>query len=289
MTRFVVLAGSGLFWALMMFALVRREVLPFLAYQSAPTYRTRLKDLVQPELVKAVITAANTQVGTLESLGEPQPDGSFRIRTRMRLKARLPSAREDLGGEIPVRLKSESIVDALYRISRVTSDIDGGLFSATVHGARRREHLDVTYEFRIGGQRLAGGAQTIDFPADAMIGDLFQPFTGGGGLFVGKKWKIPTISPDPTGFRLKSLYAAVTDRENIEWNGAMVATYRVEIRTEPTEEMRPTHIVWCRDDGLAIVQQMTYLSLVYDVRLESRETLTLRNAHFWNRAYERDR
>lgn len=289
MTRFVVLAGSGLFWALMMFALVRREVLPYLAYQSAPTYRSRLRNLTKPELVKAVITAANTPVGLLESLGEAQADGTFRIRTRMSMKARLAAAREGSSGEIPVRMKSETIVDALYRVSRVTFEIDGGIFSVSVLGARRGQLMDVSYEFRIGDRRLTGGTQTIEFPTDAMVGDLFQPFPGGAGLFVGKKWKIPTVSPDAMGFRLKSLYAAVTDREKIEWQGAMVEAFRVEIRTEPTEEMRPTHIVWCRDDGLAIVQQMTYLSLVYDLRLESRQSLKYRDALMWNRAYERDR
>jgi len=284
MTRFAVLAGSGLFWALMMFALVRREVLPYLAYQSAPTYRSRLRNLSKPELVKAVINAANTPVGTLESLGEPHSDGTFRIRTRMSMKARMSA-----GGEIPVRMKSETIVDALYRVSRVTFEMDGGIFSVSVLGSRRGELMDVSYEFRIGERRLTGATQTIEFPTDAMVGDLFQPFPGGGGLFVGKKWRIPTVSPDAMGFRLKSLYAAVTDREKIEWQGAMVDTFRVEIRTEPTEEMRPTHIVWCRDDGLAIVQQMTYLSLVYDLRLESLQSLKYRDAHLWNRAYERDR
>ena len=289
MTRFAVLAGSGLFWALMMFALVRREVLPYLAYQSAPTYRSRLKGLLKPELTKAVINAANTPVGSIESLVEPHSDGTFRIRSRMRMKARLSAAREGSSGEIPVRMKSEAIVDALYRVSRVTFEIDGGIFSVSVLGARRGQLMDVAYEFRIGDRRLTGGTQTIEFPSDAMIGDLFQPFPGGGGLFVGKKWKIPTVSPDAMGFRLKSLYAAVTDRERVEWQGAMVDTYRVEIRSEPTEEMRPTHIVWCRDDGLALVQQMTYLSLVYDVRLESRETLRWRNTLLWNRDYEHDR
>lgn len=287
MTRLLVLGGTGLFWAVMMVALVRREVLPYFDYQAPPSYRGLLKELRAPELTTAEIRAAGTKVGSLESLAEPQIDGTFRIRTQLTMDARVQGprdaeTRETGTSKISLSLKSDTRVDALYRLTRLSCDLDIGFGLATIRADRDKEDLKITHEVRLGKQRIAGGTQNVEFPREGMIGDLFQPFPGGGPLHVGKKWKIPTISADLTGPRLAWLYAAVTDRETITWNEKPVNTYRVEIRTEPTEEKRPTHISWCQDDGVALVQQMTYLSLVYEIVLVSRRSISRGEAHGWN-------
>src|SRR5262245_202989 len=263
MSRLVVLAGTGLAWIVMMTVLVRREVLPYFLYQPPPSYRDVLANLRDAELTKGEIQAAGAKVGELESLAERLPDGTCRIRTVISLKALIPAA----GGrfdEQPLRLMSTTNVDALYRLQVTWCELDLGWGVATIQGTREGDRLKVRLNVGQGGQVLGGMTQTLELPKEGMIGDLFQPFPGGGNLFVGKKWKIPTMAADLTGPKLGWLYAAVTDRESIEWGGKRsVETYRVEIRTEPTEEKRPTHISWIRDDGIALRQQFTFQSLVY--------------------------
>ncbi len=289
MTRLLILGASGLFWAAMMVALFRREVLPYFDYQAPPSYRDVLKDLAVAELTKGEIQAAGVRVGEVETMAERLFDGTFRLRTRAALKARIlgsgaPDARERATDTLMIRLKSETIVDALYRLNRTWCEIDVGFGAVTILANRDGEKLNVKLNFGQGNRILGAMSQTVDVPKEGMIGDLFQPFPGGGSLYVGKKWKIPTMSADLTGPKLGWLYAAVTDREKIEWNGIKdVDTFRVEIRTEPTEEKRPTHISWCRDDGIALKQQFTFQSLVYEIVFLSRVSRSRGEAIGWGR------
>lgn len=288
MTRFLVLIGSGLAWAVMMAALIRTEVLPYFEYQAPPSYGDQLRNLKSPEITRGEILAAGVKVGEIETLAERLLEGGrSRLRTRAGLKARVLSTGDRATDEIPIQLLSETLVDSLYRLEHTRCAINLGFGLARIDGTRREDQLDVVFSVSAGDRVLSTTKQTVDFPKEGMIGDLFQPFPGGGALFVGKKWKIPTMTADLTGPRLGWLYAAVTERETITWQEGPVDTLRVEIRTEPTEEKRPTHISWCREDGTALRQQFTFQSLVYDIVFVSRTPMTRADAYAWGRQHFR--
>jgi hypothetical protein len=285
MSRFLILGGSGLLWIVMMAALVRQEVLPYFEYQAPPSYRDLLKDLRVAELTRGEIQAAGVKVGDIESMAERLFDGNSRIRSRASMEARILGGGEKATDKMMLGLKTETIVDALYRLQRTSCEIDLGFGVARIQGTREGDYLNARLEF-IQGKRILGGVkQRVELPREGRIGDLFQPFPGGGSLFVGKKWKIPTMTADMTGPKMGWLYAAVTERETILWNEKPVDTHRVEIRTEPTEEKRPTHISWCRDDGTALKQQMTFQSLVYEIVFISREPRSRGEAIGWGRKH----
>jgi hypothetical protein len=285
MTRFFILGASGLLWVLMMVALVRQEVLPYFEYQAPPSYRDILKDLRVAELTREEIQAAGVRVGDIESMAERLFDGTSRIRTRASMEARILGMGEKSTDKFTVRLKSETLVDALYRLQVTSCRIDLGFGVASIQGTRNGNLLNAKLELAQGKRILGAMKQTIELPKEGMIGDLFQPFPGGGSLYVGKKWKIPTMTADLAGPKLGWLYAAVTERETILWNDQPVETLRVEIRTEPTEEKRPTHISWCRADGIALKQQFTFQSLVYEIVFVSREPRTRGEAIVWGRTH----
>lgn len=290
MTRLLVLGASGALWAVMMVALFRREVLPYFDYQAPPSYRDVLRDLVHAEFTKGEIQAAGVPVGRIESLAERQFDGTCRIRSRATMKARIQGTEvldEEGRGttEVPLNLKSDTLVDALYRLQRTWCEIDLGYGVASIQGVRDGDFLNMKFSVGRGAAVLGGMSQRVEVPKEGMVGDLFQPFPGGGALFVGKKWKIPTMTADLAGPRLGWLYAAVTEREKILWMEKSVDTFRVEIRTEPTEEKRPTHISWCRDDGVALKQQFTFQSLVYDIVFVSKEPLKRGERAPWERKH----
>ncbi|HEU4339522.1 MAG TPA: hypothetical protein VFS19_05600, partial [Planctomycetota bacterium] len=203
------------------------------------------------------------------------------IRTWGDMNARILGTGRQATDNVPIKLKSESVVDALYRLTRTWSEIDIGFGVATIQGVREGDMLNVKLSIGQGKNVFGAVSQRVEVPKEGMIGDLFQPFPGGGSLFVGKKWKIPTMTADVTGARLGWLYASVTDREEILWRDEKVQTMRVEIRTEPTEEKRPTHISWCRSDGVAVKQQFTFQSLVYDIVFLSREAQTRGQSIRW--------
>ena len=283
MTRLLILAGTGAAWVLMMTSLFKRDVLPYFQYQAPPSYRDVLANLRVAELTRGEILAAGAKVGEIESMAERMFDGTCRIRTVANLRARIPAIAGRKSEELPLRLKSETLVDILYRLDRTSCDIDLGFGVASIHGVRDGDQLKVRLKVGRGEQVFGGVSQTLELPKEGMIGDLFQPFPGGANLFIGKKWKIPTMTADLMGPKLGWLYAAVTDRERIWWRDEEVETHRVEIRAEPTEEKRPTHISWIRDDGVALKQQFTFESLVYEIVFISRHERTRGEAHGWGR------
>jgi len=268
-----------------MVTLVRREVLPYFEYQAPPTYRSYLRGVETPLLTSADILAAGTKVGTVDTL--IYGDGPWTLRTRFDMKVRLPGSDKKQGNEITVGIKSETNVDAFCRLSRTSCDMRLSFAQILLRARREKDVLVTNFEFLVGGQRMGGGTQNIEFPPDGMIGDLFQPFPGGGPLQVGKKWRIPIFSADLTGFRASALYAAVTEHQRVEWEGQMIDALRVEIRTEPTEEKRPKYVVLCREDGVAISQQFTYENLLYEIVLRSRRTVTPLERNQWNSVFDR--
>jgi hypothetical protein len=283
MTRLLILAGTGAAWILMMTALFKRDVLPYFQYQAPPSYRDVLVDLREPELTRGEILAAGAKVGEIESMAERMHDQTCRIRTVASLKARLPAVAGRKSDELHVRLKSETLLDILYRLDRTSCEIDLGFGVASILGVRDGDQLKARLKVGQGDRILGEVKQTLDLPKEGMIGDLFQPFPGGANLFIGKKWRIPTMTADLMGPKIGWLYAVVTDRERIPWQDGEVDTHRVEIRTEPTEEKRPTHISWIRDDGIAVRQQFTFESLVYEIVFVSRVARTRGEAHAWGR------
>lgn len=294
MSRLLVLGASGAVWLVMMVALLRREVLPYFDYQQPPSYRDLFRDLRIAEFTRGEIQAAGLPIGTIESLAERQPDGTVRLRTRAAMRARIQGAvtgdEEGRGTtQIPLNLKSETVIDALYRLQRTWCEIDVGFGNMTIEGVRQDDSLLMKFSVGAGAAVLGGMSQRVEVPREGMIGDLFQPFPGGGALYVGKKWKIPTMTADLTGPKLGWLYAAVTERETIQWREQPVDTFRVEIRTEPTEEKRPTHISWCREDGIALKQQFTFQSLVYDIVFVSKEPMARGQWVAWSKKHFKDR
>jgi hypothetical protein len=290
MTRILVLGASGVVWAVMMVSLVRQEVFPYFDYQAPPSYRDLLRDLRIAEFTKGEIQAAGVRVGQIESLAERLLDGTVRIRTKANMRARIAGVGDPKGegrgtSEMPLSMKGENTIDALYRLQRTWYEIDVGFGVATMQGVRDGDYLNVKLNIGSGAAVLGAVSQRVEVPKEGMIGDLFQPFPGGGSLFVGKKWKISTITMELTGPKLGWLYAAVTDREKILWQEQTIDTFRVEIRTEPTEEKRPTHISWIRDDGVALKQQFTFQSLVYDIVFVSKEAQSRGQAIGWSRKH----
>src|SRR6185503_3252387 len=119
MTRTLILLGSGLFWTLMMAALVRREVLPYFRYQAPPSYRGYLENQRHAEIVRAEITLAGKAAGWVESVSLPQPDGTRKLRSTVKFDASIPVGRTGTT-QIPVASYSEYVIDSQYQLTGFT-------------------------------------------------------------------------------------------------------------------------------------------------------------------------
>lgn len=276
--------ATGAVWAVMMSALLKREVLPYFAYQAPPTYRGLLQTRVEPERTRAAIHLGRDKRGAIDTLIEPQMDGSFRWRSVAEFEAAVPTPGRTELLNVPVSFRSEVVIDATYQLARFRWDLRS-FFHGWVRGRRTGNRLRIEYEVEAMGSRLAGGAQEMDFPEDTMVGDVFQPYLGGGRLYVGKKWKIATIELHHTGFRLGTLYAAVTAREVFRVRFRDLIGFRVEVRRKPSDEVLPALILHCQEDGTAVKQKVTFENLEYVVTVEEKKSLGPEEVAEWIRRH----
>ncbi|MBI2933058.1 MAG: hypothetical protein HYY16_15550 [Planctomycetes bacterium] len=271
MNRAAFLLVTGVFWAVMMAALVKREVLPFFEYETAPSYRTMLRGLEQPQMERRAVYLGGERRGQAETVTEPRSNGHFRARSRMDLKV-------DAGplGAMPLRLRTEVNIDPAYQLSdfSLVTEVLGA--PIRVSGVRRGEKLLINY-----GTPLAKGMPSeIDFPRDMTLSDSFLPYAGGVKLSVGKKWRIQMLDMALSGVQTVTAFARVERQETIKWRGADVPTVVVEIRRRENSEL-PWQTLWVDEKGVVIMEQMTFDRLLYSIVLEEKRTLTPEEARAW--------
>jgi hypothetical protein len=272
MTRAAVLLATGTFWAVMMTALVKREILPFFEYQSPPSYRTMFRDRRDPELERRTIYMGAEKRGTVESIFEPLRNGHYRTRTKFELKLRVPKL-----NELPMTLYTEVNVDPAFQLSDFTIRTDIVGMPMRVGGMRRGDKLMMNYGSRV----MKGMPSEIDFPKDMTLSDGFTPYGGGAKLAVGKKWLVQTMDVSLTGLTPVTAFARVERRELKRWQGREVPTHVVEIRKRESDEL-PSHTVWVGEDGVVLVEQMSFDKLLYTIVLEEKRAVTAAEIAKWD-------
>lgn len=278
MSRASILLVLGVFWAVMMTALVRRELVPYLDYQAPPTYRTLLWSRSEPFLIHRRVFYGVRPVGEMDTMTVPRADGTYQIlnRTTMDLRelpgsAGVPPAM----AEMRMDLTSEIRVGSDFRLSEFRLHTRSLGLAIEVKGVREGKGLRVTYRFP-----FAKGEEWMeDFPDDTVLSDDQLPFPGGGKLTIGKKWKTTTARPNPLGKQklvFEDAYAEVIDREAFYWKEEMVDAYRVQIRKtpDPDHSRTPDFDLYVDPSGRILEQRMKYSGQQLRVVLEEERTLT---------------
>ncbi len=271
MNRALVLLVTGTFWALMMTALVRREILPYFEYQAPPTYRSMFRDRRQPELERRAVYFGTEKRGHVESLFEPLPNGHYRTRTRIDIRLTVGKM-----GDFPLAMRWETNVDAAFQLADFAMETDLVGMPFKMSGFRRGDKLIV----KTGGGVPKGAPSEIDFPRDMTLGDGFVPYAGGAKLAVGKKWLVTTLDMTLAGVQPTRVFARVERRESKKWRGKEVPCYVVEIRKRENDDLA-WHTLWVNEEGVVLVEQMTFDKLLYTVVLEEKQVITPDQAKAW--------
>lgn len=278
MTRAIWLLVTGTFWAVMMTALVKREILPFFEYQAPPTYRTMLRYRTQPELERRLIRTGAEKRGQIESLLQPMENGAFRIRTKMDMALSVPGV-----GSLVLSLRTEVNIDAAYQLADFSISSNSLGFPIRMSGMRRGAKLLLSTAGLSSG--LGHGVEKaipneIEFPRDMTLADGFLPYLGGTKLSVGKKWLVQTMELGLQGLKPQPAFARVERRESRSWRGQEVSCHVVEIRRRESDEL-PWHTLWVNEDGLVLEEEMSHDKLVYSIVLEERRTLSTEEVKSW--------
>lgn len=274
MVRNLLLLGSGVFWAVMMWLLVEREILPYFEYHQPPTYRGLLRDTRAAESRRYAIQFGTELIGEAESLTSPQEDGTL-MRTRMWMRSSAFSPfplPDDL-----VTLRNDVRVDEDYRLRELELRARMSGIKVRVDGRREgEEQFRVKYNLL-----LLKDEHVLDLPEEGMLSNDFLPFQGGTSLRVGKKWKVRMLDVgDLYSLRRskkltpRELYAMVDAREVVEClGGRRRMAFRVLLRRDPTEEV-PSYTAWVDEEGVVVRQERILNKRKVVIVLEERRKLS---------------
>ncbi len=234
MNRVFVLIATGAVWAFMMAELVKRELLPYLEYKAAPSYRNLVENRKEPLLQRWQVVLDAKGIGVSEALTEPMPNGFSRIRSKTSYSISDPAIMKMLGSELRVESATETMIDASYQLSTFTMTVRSMAFNGRVDARRRGAFLDVTAE---APPVITRETKTLPFEENMTLMSTETPFVGSNRLYVGKKWEIHTVALDlREKLKKTKLYAVVESREDYLWKNEKVQVFRVDVRRSPTTD-----------------------------------------------------
>ena len=283
LNRHFCLLITGCTWAVMVYFLFEKEILPYFEYQTPPSYKTMLRDQKKAVVRYYSVSLGAQRVGEAETLTRPLPGGGHFMETRMVMKAG-SFVQIKLVDDL-VQIKNEVRVDADFRLTEfmLTGRMSG--IPIKVQGTRQDDQLHVRYRFL-----QFHDDQLFDFPDDATLSNEFFPFQGGAMLTVGKKWKMKMIDAGSlislnkkNRLALKEVYATVVGREVVEiGEEKSVEAFLVEVRRKHQEEI-PSYRVWVDDRGTVVRQRSTFRKLENDIRLVEEREMSAEEAaaHTW--------
>ena len=161
LNRHFCLLITGCIWAVMVYLLFEKEILPYFEYQNPPSYRTMLRDQKNAVVRYYSVSLGRERIGEAESLTRPLPDGGHIMETRMVMKA---------GSFSPIKLLDDRVVinnevrvDDEYRLTEfmLSGRISG--VPIRVQGTRQDDQLHVRRIIRVGAEVLRDGPEGAVF------------------------------------------------------------------------------------------------------------------------------
>jgi hypothetical protein len=263
--RFVVVSTTAL-WAVMTALLIKREILPYFEYQSAPSYGTMLAKVEAPIYRRYEVFLGGTRVGDAEELISFESDPSYTIEDRMRFD--LSALSRFASGKIVIRSKTEVNLD--FELTRFFAQMSLGVgMKLTINAFRDGDVLKVSYN----GLGIRDDVP-LEFPRGTMLSHNFVPYHGNRYLAVGQKWKMQMIEFDITGKpRFVPAFVSVEERLVETWQGREEDVYRIEIKERPNQE-RVNYMAWVTRDGTVIKSLSTIGSIEITTTLVEQRALT---------------
>lgn len=265
------LLASAIFWGVMTFLLVRREIIPYFAYEDTPSYRSVFDAAELPEVRQYKILFGQKEIGNVETRLRTRPDlGSdlpfFQLETRMRIDLGLAAA--GIGGESVIA--STLVIDPGYQLHSFRSVGRILAHRMRIEGKRDDDKLSLT----IKGFGADDIHEEVDWPRNATIADSFLPVQGGSKLDIGKKWKPYILDFDflRGGVKRVPMFASVEEKERITVDEKEYDAYRIDIKRSYAPDALPEFRAWVLRDGTVIRQTLTIGLFNVELNLTKRMT-----------------
>lgn len=270
----MLLAITGLAWALMMAALVQNEVIPYFEYQASPTYRSFLKERPSREYSIRTVYLGSEPVGQSRSMIYPGPHESRYVFTEFDMSLagllNMMGMKKQLNSAVDrVSIVSKQTINAAYQLEAFTMK-GQVMLPINVEGKREGDQMKVSYNVA-----SMKGVTELPFERMAMLGGSYTPLQGIGKPVVGKKWKLQTLDIDVFSGkpRFVTVFARIEAKETTSYQGRNIEAYRIEFRKDLNKEL-PLSRMWVDEEGEVLIEEMQVFNLSCRVVLEKKESAT---------------
>jgi hypothetical protein len=266
MPRALVLLVTGVVWALMMAALVSSELIPYMEYQGAPTYRAVVQSGPRYELIRRGIFEGQTdRIGESTTLVYPAERGATHVVTNFRMAmSRIPQL-----GRVEVSMRSDLRIDAAYQLDtfRFRGKV---LMPILVEGRREEERLQYSASF--GGLQREG---SLPFERGMTFAGSTLPQHAVGRPRPGMRWTPHMVDFDLTqGLKITKIYASIVDETStIVYQDREIVCHQIQFRRDPTKELYFAQI-WVDDEGNVLREQFEAFGYPYRIELEERREVS---------------
>lgn len=241
----LIAAAIAVFWAAMMAALVKRELLPAWTSAEPVDYGSLLSSNEVSRQSRMAIYFRDARIGRVETQVHRTRDGGIELCSNTTLSL------AELGP--PLLAAVGKVRTGLI----IQSGRDGGLrrFDFYVHepldvcvrGATEGGRLRLTTQFEDG----QASETLVDYDPRMILANAFSPFLGLHNLRVGKQWRFASL--DPLTRQMKVVTVTVTGRETLDLGGEQTDAFVL------TSEYGSLQVrSWVAPDGVVLRMETPY-------------------------------
>ncbi|MBN2577875.1 MAG: hypothetical protein JXB10_02705 [Pirellulales bacterium] len=277
----------GLLWVSSMIWLVTQKMLPTLRIGEPPSYQTILEAQKEDPLVGWKLYLNNREIGWALSRTERHSSGIVEIDSyvhfeRLPINELIPRPFRGLfhdlrntAEKVSMQTRSCLTIDPLGRLLRFDSAVDVNSIPDVIRLSGVVEGSQMELQVRSGGLSFPK-PKIFPLPPKALLGDALSPQSHLPNLRTGQSWTVPVFNPlRPDGDSVEFLQATVEEPELIEWRGHIIKTsvvvYRFDSGYGISQKSAPQSILWVREDGLVLKQQVALFESIKMVFVRMRQ------------------
>lgn len=214
------------FWIFMLSSLVWREFFAYLSSTHQTGYEQTLKPLKEARSDRMLIYYGSSQVkelGYIESITMPQPDGTYELSTRVKLEADeasgvnmkqlskmlgLPELEEN---KAVVGLKSRALVGPDFQLKDLFFQLKSNIFDLQCEGEMKPGRFVLSLE-----QNGEQQKREVPVPSGTMFMNSFEPVSVPKNLKVGEEFRMRWF--DALTQKYREVSSKVLSKDKLFWN-----------------------------------------------------------------------
>jgi hypothetical protein len=259
LSKYLISVSIIVFWAVMTFLFVQKEIAQALPKLAQPSYEAYLKRPDYEKEVKMGIYFREQKIGTTSTTINQLENKFIQIINQTLIDlphifGRIFGMKLPGTNNMAMQISGETIIDHKYQLKTFNLAVKSPFLQYNISGEVKGSNLEFTI---LDGQKKV--SQNLRYNPHSTISDGLSPFVSMPYLTVGKEWTIHFISPFSPS--IQTLKAKVEGFTSIEWNGKIHNVYEV-VLTDPkmsilaSKSKYSTYTAYITEDGKILKQEI---------------------------------